>query len=207
MWNRDQSSAIPYVILFTGLPAAGKTTLGHRVAAALNIPALGLDSIKESLFDSIGYSTPAWSKFLTLVSRDMAFRLLPNIGPCVFDIFISPEEARWRLLPAVETVIEIHLNVAYEIAWQRFVDRARSGRRHPGHLDADVTFDFFVSSLEPQHVDKPFRLGGPLLEIDTTDFGDPTKPCLWAESEVVRLLHCDPSAYRRSAMERPGADA
>ncbi len=98
MWNRDQGSAIPYVILFTGLPAAGKTTLGHRVAAALNIPALGLDSIKESLFDSIGYSTPAWSKFLTLVSRDMAFRLLPNIGPCVFDIFISPEEARWRLL-------------------------------------------------------------------------------------------------------------
>jgi len=192
MWNRNQSNEVPYVILFTGLPAAGKTTLGQSVATYLKIPALRLDSIKESLFDSIGYSTLAWSEFLTIVSRDMAFRLLPGIGSCVFDVFISPEEARRRLVPVVETVIEIHLSVAYDIAWRRFVERARSGHRHPGHLNADTTFDFFVSSLEPQHVDKPFRLGGPLLEIDTKEFGDPATACLWAESQIARLLHCDP---------------
>jgi hypothetical protein len=187
MSNRDRGNKIPYVVLFTGLPAAGKTTLGQSVSAALDIPALRLDSIKESLFDSIGYSTLAWSEFLTIVSRDMAFRLLPSVGPCVFDVFISPEEAQRRLLPSVETIIEIHLNVAYENAWRRFVERARSGRRHPGHFNADVTLEFFVSSLEPQHVDKPFRLGGPLLEIDTTEFGDPRQACLWAKSEVAWL--------------------
>lgn len=186
---RDDGAKVPFIVFCTGLPASGKTTLGRSVAASLGIPSLRSDLIKESLFDSIGYSTLAWSEFLTIVARDMALSLLPSVGPCVFDVFITPEQARRQLVPLVDTIIELHCAVPYDIAWRRFVERARSGHRHPGHLDADVTLDFFVSSLEPQHVDRPFGLGGPVREISTTDFGGSEQVRKWVRAEVDLLTN------------------
>jgi hypothetical protein len=203
---RSGNSKPPYVVLLTGLPASGKTTLGKAVAESLCIPSIRSDLIKESIFDSIGYGTLAWSEFLTVVTRDISFRILPSVGPCIFDVFIGPEEAGRRLNPVVQVIIEIHCHVTYETAWRRFIERARSGRRHPGHLDVDVTMDFFRSSLEPQHVDKPFKLGGPLLEIDTTEFGDPAAACKWVRSEIDHLTQRN-LLVECKAMAVPGASA
>jgi shikimate kinase len=49
---------VPFVVLLTGLPAAGKTTLGRPVAEALGLPDVRSDSIKE-IHCAVTYET-AW---------------------------------------------------------------------------------------------------------------------------------------------------
>lgn len=177
---------IPFVVLMTGLPAAGKTTLSRPLAEALRLPTLRLDSIKEAIFDSVGFGTRAWSDLLTVAGKEIAIRTLPEVGPCVFDVFMPQAEARERLPPLVGEIIEVHCSIPYEKAWERFVRRARSGQRHPGHVDADVSLDFYTSSLIPQRVDLPFELGGPVLVVDTAANVDMRELCDWAARQIAR---------------------
>ena len=52
------------VIIISGLPCTGKTTLGHKIAKRYNLPFISKDAVKESLFDSLGCDTREWSKRL-----------------------------------------------------------------------------------------------------------------------------------------------
>ena len=51
---------------------------------------------------------------------------------------------------------------------ERFRERAESGERHPGHVDA-TTYDEMEPQLRRGSIE-PLQLAGPLLEIDTSDF-------------------------------------
>ncbi|HEX8858768.1 MAG TPA: AAA family ATPase [Actinomycetes bacterium] len=42
------------LVLVTGPPASGKTTLARPLAFSLGLPLLGKDTIKEALFDTLG---------------------------------------------------------------------------------------------------------------------------------------------------------
>lgn len=44
-----------YCILVAGAPAAGKTVMAEYLSAALHIPVISKDKIKEILFDTIGF--------------------------------------------------------------------------------------------------------------------------------------------------------
>lgn len=54
----------PTLILVSGPPAAGKTTLARRLAAEFSLPLINKDGIKELLFDKVGTSDYAWSQSL-----------------------------------------------------------------------------------------------------------------------------------------------
>ena len=46
------------LVLVTGPPASGKTTLAQPLAHHLGLPLLGKDTIKEALFDTLGTRRP-----------------------------------------------------------------------------------------------------------------------------------------------------
>ena len=56
----------PLLIVVTGAPCAGKTTLARRIAETFRLPLIAKDDIKESLFDSLGWKDREWSKQLGL---------------------------------------------------------------------------------------------------------------------------------------------
>jgi predicted kinase len=52
----------PLVVVVTGPPASGKSTIARELADALAAPLIAKDPIKETLFDSLGTGDPAWSR-------------------------------------------------------------------------------------------------------------------------------------------------
>ena len=48
-----------YCILVAGMPASGKSTIAVRISESLGIPMLSKDSIKEMLFDDLGFHSRA----------------------------------------------------------------------------------------------------------------------------------------------------
>src|SRR5690606_17314401 len=63
----------PWLIVVTGRPAAGKTTLAMRLGRALALPVFGKDRLKEVLFDQLGWQDREWSKKLGAASAELLY--------------------------------------------------------------------------------------------------------------------------------------
>jgi adenylate kinase family enzyme len=49
------------LVVVTGPPAAGKTTIGRELSSQLRLPLISKDTIKEALFDELGFGDLEWS--------------------------------------------------------------------------------------------------------------------------------------------------
>ena len=63
----------PALIIVSGPPGSGKTTLATRLAADLRLPLLTKDRIKEILFDTLGWSDRAWSQRLGTATMELLY--------------------------------------------------------------------------------------------------------------------------------------
>lgn len=63
------------LILITGLPGTGKTTLARAIAARYHLPLLAKDLIKEPLLDALGAADAAQSRRLSTLSFDIQFSI------------------------------------------------------------------------------------------------------------------------------------
>jgi len=63
----------PLLVVVSGPPGSGKTTLGRRLARDLMFPFVSKDGIKERLFESLGWTDREWSRQLGRASVDLLF--------------------------------------------------------------------------------------------------------------------------------------
>lgn len=162
------------IIVITGLPCTGKTTLGRYVACALNLPFIHKDGIKESLFDSLGWRDRDWSRKLGVATYSVLDYLLSVLMPVgvsfVVESNFDPDKAGARLAFLVEqhgySSVQILCKADGATLMQRFRARSESGDRHPGHVD-NTNLDELVPQLLKGRLD-PLALAGPLIEVDTT---------------------------------------
>ena len=189
---QSERSPAPLLVIITGKPATGKTTLGQRLAADLALPYFSKDGVKETLFDALGAADRAWSQRLGMAS----FALLRYIT----DVTLS---ARQSLMVEANFLVDYHaepylslvkrhgarvaqlwLTAAPEVLAQRFERRAASEQRHPGHVELAHLEEFRSRLLSVE--DAPLPLGGALHSIDTTDFAAIDYPALlnWLRSAL-----------------------
>ena len=70
------SQSPPLLVIVTGLPCTGKTVLAHRLAHDIHIPIIAKDDLKESLFDSLGWSDRDWSIKLGRATIQLLYQLV-----------------------------------------------------------------------------------------------------------------------------------
>ena len=64
------------LVLVTGAPTTGNSTLSRRVAADLTLPLISSDDLKETLFGSLVWSTVEWSQTLGRASFELMYLLI-----------------------------------------------------------------------------------------------------------------------------------
>ncbi|HEY6426780.1 MAG TPA: AAA family ATPase, partial [Acidimicrobiales bacterium] len=57
------------VVLVTGLPGAGKSTVARAVATRFGLLLVSKDELKERMFDALGWSDKAWSLKVSAASH------------------------------------------------------------------------------------------------------------------------------------------
>lgn len=157
-----------YVIV-TGLPASGKSTLGHAVAAALGLPMLDKDEILEALFDSLGVGDAEWRTRLSRAADEVLRRqTLSSHGAVLASWWRHPGSPEgsgtpsdWlRSLPGA--LLELHCVCKPEVAAERFLTR----KRHEGHLDRFKSPTEIVAGFRQLATLGPLGVGR-LVEVNT----------------------------------------
>lgn len=155
----------PLIVIVTGPPAAGKTTVARGLAVRLRLPLIAKDTIKEALFDGLGAGDLAWSQRLGeatyLAMLGLAVESVAAGASLVLEAnFSRGGESRLAALPA--RFVQVHCSAPLEV----LVERYRSRERHPGHVDSE-RIDALREAVETGRHD-PLGLPGETIRIDTT---------------------------------------
>lgn len=161
------------LLVITGLPATGKTSLSLRLGQRLGYPVLSKDGIKERLYDTLGCDTREYSRKLGKASVDILFDVVETLlkagTSCIIESNFLPEMDTVRVqrlqeIPGVQ-VLQVLCKGEAEVVFTRFRERALSGRRHPGHCEPAHLPEFELSIRQGL---SPLPLQTKLIEFDTT---------------------------------------
>lgn len=161
----------PALVVVSGPPGSGKTTLAHQIARAIGCPAICRDEIKEGMAHAEPGFVPGPGDDLTMRTLSAFFgvlELLLTAGvTTVAEAAFQDRIWRPRLTPflPLARVRIVHCAVNAEIAFQRILQRTGSGARaahaDPGPADA-------AGNLRRHRAFGKVSLNAPAIEIDTT---------------------------------------
>jgi predicted kinase len=172
----------PILIIFTGLPGTGKTTLSRQLSEALNIPLVAKDAIKEIMYDHIGWSDRAFSAKLAHATFGImdyvATQQLQSGNTLILESNYSPRLANehfqnWQNDYDCK-IIQIVCRTNLDVLVSRYLERNRTSERHPGHIDNEGSLESYKNDFGRRienDEDQPLAVQGPVRIVDTTDFG------------------------------------
>ena len=142
-----ENRSVKSVVLVSGAPGSGKTTIAVPLAAELGLPLLSKDIIKEQLFDTLGAGDGdalSWSKRLGAASMELIWTLARLFPEAVLEANFRPHSPyeRSRISQLSDRVIEVNCVCPFEVASNRYSARSRSGKHHPTHVLPDLDPSF-----------------------------------------------------------------
>jgi predicted kinase len=163
------------LIIVTGFPATGKTTIASHLSKNLSFPLFTKDTYKELLFDYLGVRDRTWSLELGRAAIEILFRDLEEClkagASLIVDANFMPERHDARVSALIETykptVTQVLCRAKGEVLVERFAERAEQNR-HAGHDDL-VTLE----ELRPvflRGLAEPLNIDCRLIEVETTDW-------------------------------------
>jgi predicted kinase len=168
----------PLLLLVTGPPGAGKSTLASRLASDLRLPLVAKDEIKEVLADQLGTGDLDWSRRLGGATYELLWltmaRLIeagaPFIAECNFDRDLATETIAQMLHERPHRVVQVVCRTPPEVLQTRLVARAKLHSRHPIHDDLAILAQLDEALARDAY--GPMALPGEAIEIDTSHAAD-----------------------------------
>ena len=162
------------IVVVSGAPGAGKTTLAYPLAAALGLPIFAKDTIKETLYDSLGgdlgdavdgrASLPV-SRRVGAAAMDLLWQLARDAPTCVLEAnFRFPDQFARPILRDLTRdgrLVEVHCSCPPDEAARRYNTRGQSLERHRVH-----TWTALPAEVRDEY-DGPIGIG-PVIEVETT---------------------------------------
>ena len=150
-----------HLILITGMPGTGKSTLAGSLARHLGVPLISKDTIKEPLLDVIGSADRAESRRLSDASFAVMFALARECLRAGTDLILEGNFRAGEHEPALSALIDdananarsddcsangVHITqilcqAPEHVRIARLKARSADPSRHPGHRDADLAVD------------------------------------------------------------------
>ena len=182
-----------YCILVAGMPAAGKSTMANVIAEKWSLPVISKDSIKEFLYDTIGFQSREEKVNLGIASMEIMYyvagQLMKAGQPFILENnfeHASKEGIRTLLDKYEYAALTITLTGDYRVIYQRFLERDISPARHRGHVVNDcypekkkrtseeikaaaISYEDYVHAAEYRGFDT-FSVDGEHIKVDVTDF-------------------------------------
>jgi predicted kinase len=163
------------LIIVAGPPCTGKTTLAEKIAAKFNLLLLYKDGIKEPLMDSLGAENREESRRIGIATYNVLYRLFDSVmrtgNSLVIESNFYAEHDSEKLNSLIRefgyTAVQVQCRTDGKVLFERYMERANSEDRHPGH------FDLQYQNIEPalmKGYTEPLKIDGRLIDLDTTDF-------------------------------------
>jgi predicted kinase len=152
------------LVLVSGAPAAGKTSLARPLARLLNLPLIAKDDIKETLVDVLGDRDGdiGWSRQMGGAAMELLWKLAERAPAAVLEANFRPHSAyeRERLTRLEARIVEVYCRCPADVLIRRFHERAKTA--HAAHPARDLTPEWIAE------FDCPMGMGE-VIEVDTTE--------------------------------------
>jgi predicted kinase len=163
----------PPLVIVSGAPNSGKTTLARRLSAELRLPLLTKDGFKEILGDTIEADDRDASKRLGAAAYELLYATaawLLDAGTGVIveaNFWRGLSEGSLRSLIARSRPVLVHCDVSLPKLLDRHTERIARAERHAVHFDVGETEALQAAVNDGLY--EPLDLDVPALRVNTTD--------------------------------------
>lgn len=152
------------LIVVSGAPGTGKSTVAAALAAYFGRPLFALDMIKEGLADVLGTGGEDWSDRVGDAAAEIVFRMAAQFPEAVAEGWWRGAR-RERAVREFAGAVEVFCRCDPEVAAERMRSRHAAGR-HPVHRDV-INPALLERAAAAAASVTPLGLGNMLVHVDT----------------------------------------